>query len=211
MQKQNYQILLEQTLQTITKQNRRPKLLLHSCCGPCSSYVLEYLTQYFSITIDYYNPNIAPAEEFHRRANEQQHLIEQMGLEDVTCVIAEFDPTPFLEMAKGREQEKEGGSRCFDCYRLRLEHAAKMAKDNGYDYFTTTLSISPHKNAQVLNAIGQELSTQYDIPYLYADFKKKNGYKRSCTLSETYHLYRQDYCGCAFSKAEAMARRQQQT
>ncbi len=210
MQKQNYQILLEQTLQNITKQNLKPTLLLHSCCGPCSSYVLEYLTQYFTITIDYYNPNIAPAAEFHRRAEEQQHLIAQMGLsEKVNCIIPPFDPTPFLEMAKGREQEKEGGSRCFDCYRLRLEHAAKMAKENGFDYFTTTLSISPHKNAQVLNHIGKELSEIYDISYLYADFKKKNGYKRSCTLSEEYHLYRQDYCGCAFSKAEARSRRQQ--
>ena len=134
MQKQNYQILLEQTLQNITKQNPKPTLLLHSCCGPCSSYVLEYLTQYFTITIDYYNPNIAPAGRFHRRAEEQQYLIAQMGLsEKVNCIIPPFFLLFLLEMAKGREQEKEGGSRCFDCYRLRLEHAAKMAKENGFE------------------------------------------------------------------------------
>ncbi len=209
MQKENYQLVLERTLQAIEKEGRRPRLLLHSCCGPCSSYVLEYLTQYFDITVFYYNPNISPAQEFQHRAAEQQKLISQMPLSgEVSCVIADYDPETFFAMAKGREEEPEGGSRCFDCYRLRLRKAAEAAKEGGYDYFTTTLSISPHKNAQVLNAIGRELAEEYGVSYLFSDFKKKNGYRRSCVLSEEYGLYRQDYCGCPFSKAEAEARRQ---
>ncbi len=207
MNKQNYQHILENTLKEIEKEGIRPSLLLHSCCGPCSSYVLEYLSAYFDITLYYYNPNIYPAEEFTRRAAEQQHLITQMDLPNtVSCMVADYDPTPFLAMAKGREHEKEGGSRCFDCYRLRLQKTAMEAAKGGYDYFTTTLSISPHKNAQVLNDIGKSLSSEYDVAYLYSDFKKKNGYQRSCTLSKIYGLYRQDYCGCAFSKAEALQR-----
>nr|WP_306530593.1 epoxyqueuosine reductase QueH [Anaerotignum lactatifermentans] len=208
LQKENYQIVLERTLKTIEKEERRPRLLLHSCCGPCSSYVLEYLSHYFDITVYYYNPNISPAAEFTHRAEEQQKLIAQMPLEgEVSCIVGEYDPETFFAMAKGREQEPEGGQRCFDCYTLRLKKTAEAAKAGGFDYFTTTLSISPHKNAQVLNAIGKELTETYGVSYLFSDFKKKNGYKRSCELSEQYHLYRQDYCGCPFSKAEAEARR----
>ena len=209
MVKENYQKILETTLQSILKQPYRPRLLLHSCCGPCSSYILEYLSQYFDITVYYYNPNISPASEFTHRAEEQQKLIAAMSLGGkVDCIIADYEPEVFYDMAKGKEQEPEGGTRCFDCYTLRLRKTAEAAKAGGYDYFTTTLSISPHKNAQVLNAIGKELSAEYDIAYLYSDFKKKNGYKRSCELSEQYHMHRQDYCGCIYSKLEAEARKQ---
>lgn len=212
MVKENYQKILETTLQSIIQQPQRPRLLLHSCCGPCSSYVLEYLSQYFDITVYYYNPNISPASEFTHRAEEQQKLIATMPLGGtVDCIIADYEPEAFYEIAKGKEEEPEGGTRCFDCYRLRLRKTAEAAKAGGYDYFTTTLSISPHKNAQVLNAIGKELATEYDIAYLYSDFKKKNGYKRSCELSEQYHMYRQDYCGCIYSKREAQARKQAET
>ena len=208
MIKENYQLVLEHTLKSIEKEGTLPRLLLHSCCAPCSSYVLEYLTHYFDITIFYYNPNIAPAEEFTRRAEEEQRLIAEMPLRNpVSCMIGTYEPEKFFALAKGREQESEGGSRCFDCYTLRMEKTAQLAKEEGFDYFTTTLSISPHKNAQVLNQIGKDLAETYGVPYLFSDFKKKNGYKRSCELSEIYHLYRQDYCGCPFSKAEAEARR----
>ena len=184
--KQNYQLVLEKTLKALQAEDKRPSLLLHSCCGPCSSYVMEYLAQYFDITIFYYNPNISPAAEFQFRADE---------------------PERFFALAKGHEAEPEGGERCFKCYRLRLEEAARAAKAGGFSYFTTTLSISPHKNAQVLNELGKEISDTFGVPYLYSDFKKKNGYRRSCELSTEYHLYRQDYCGCPFSKAEAEGRK----
>ncbi len=204
----NYQNKLEDELQRIKQQQHKPTLLLHSCCAPCSSYVLEYLTQHFDITILYYNPNIAPYDEFVRRAQEQQRLIDEMPLNSpVKLIVSEYNGNEFNAIAAGREREKEGGERCFLCYRLRLEEAAKTAARQGYDYFTTTLSISPHKNAQKLNEIGAELSDIYGAKYLYADFKKKNGYKRSCELSELYNLYRQDYCGCVYSKAAAIERR----
>lgn len=210
--KVNYQHILENTLQSIPKDGPLPKLLLHSCCGPCSSYVLEYLSQYFDITVFYYNPNISPKEEFDFRAAEQQRLIAEMPLEHcVSFLEGDYEPELFFAMAKGREQEPEGGERCFDCYTMRLRCSAQMAKERGFDYFTTTLSISPHKNAQVLNQIGKNLSDEFGIAYLYSDFKKRDGYRRSCTLSSEYHLYRQDYCGCPFSKAEAEARNQSLT
>ena len=190
--KQNYQLVLEKTLKALQAEDKRPSLLLHSCCGPCSSYVMEYLAQYFDITIFYYNPNISPAAEFQFRAEEQQRLIHEMGLGG-KFQLGTYEP--------------EGGERCFKCYRLRLEEAARAAKAGGFSYFTTTLSISPHKNAQVLNELGKEISDTFGVPYLYSDFKKKNGYRRSCELSTEYHLYRQDYCGCPFSKAEAEGRK----
>ena len=197
--------MLEKTIKELQKDGKRPSLLLHSCCGPCSSYVMEYLEQHFDITIFYYNPNIAPESEFHFRSEEQERLIKDMGY-GVKYRLGKYDPERFFALAKGHEQEAEGGIRCFKCYRLRLEETAKAAKEGGFDYFTTTLSISPHKNAQVLNALGEELSQLYEVPYLFSDFKKKNGYRRSCELSAEYALYRQDYCGCPFSKAEALQR-----
>ena len=205
--KENYQIILNKTIDEIQKNNTVPSLLLHSCCAPCSSYVLEYLSEYFDITIFYYNPNISPEEEFYKRVSEQKRLINEMPLKrKVKFIEGIYDCEKFYSIAKGLENLKEGGERCFKCYRLRLEETAKTAQKDGFDYFTTTLSISPHKNAQVLNQIGLELEESYSVKYLCSDFKKKNGYKRSCELSEIYGLYRQNYCGCIYSKLEAEER-----
>jgi len=205
---ENYQIRLDRELQTLTAAQKTPRLLLHSCCAPCSSYVLEYLASYFAITVLYYNPNIAPYEEFKKRAEEQQRLIREMPLpRTVEFLCGSYEPERFATLAQGMEDLPEGGERCFACYRLRLTEAARIAKEMGFDYFTTTLSISPLKNAAKLNAIGEELSNEYGVPYLYSDFKKREGYKRSCVLSAQYGLYRQDYCGCVFSKREAALRK----
>lgn len=204
--KQNYQVMLDKTIKELQKEGKHPSLLLHSCCGPCSSYVMEYLAQYFDITIFYYNPNIAPEAEFRFRAEEQERLIGEMGL-GVKYRLGNYDPERFFALAEGLEDQPEGGERCFRCYRLRLEETAKAAKDGGFDYFTTTLSISPHKNAQVLNELGREIAEATGTSYLFSDFKKKNGYRRSCELSIEFDLYRQDYCGCPFSKAESEARK----
>lgn len=204
---QNYQLQLDKELEAIKTAGTLPRLLLHSCCAPCSSYVLEYLSEYFAITVLYYNPNISPKEEFDHRAEEQQRLIREMPLKHPAAFrLGEYKPEEFDAIAKGREDMPEGSARCFDCYRLRLEEAAKIAKTEGFDYFTTTLSISPLKNAQKLNEIGEALSTEYGVSYLYADFKKREGYKRSCRLAADYHLYRQNYCGCIHSKHQAQAR-----
>ena len=201
MSKLNYQKQLEQTLLSIEKQSIKAKLLLHSCCAPCSSYVLEYLSQYFEITVLYYNPNISPEEEYFIRGQEQKRLIEQMSLgTKISFLLPAYDPTPFFAISKGYEKEPEGGQRCCACFNLRLSETAKIANEQGFDFFTTTLSISPHKDAQLLNSIGKELSELYGVPYLYSDFKKRNGYRRSCELSQSYNLYRQNYCGCIFSK-----------
>ena len=199
----NYQKELDKIIMQIRSEDYRPSLLLHSCCAPCSSYVLEYLTKYFDMTIYYYNPNISPKEEYEKRIKEQKELIRAMPLgSEVTFVAGEYQPTKYYELVSGYEEEPEGGKRCFLCYELRLQEAAKLAKEKGYDYFTTTLSISPHKNAAKLNEIGERLAQQYGVKYLPSDFKKKNGYKRSIELSQAYHLYRQDYCGCIYSKIE---------
>ena len=206
---ENYQLKLDKEIQHITAKGWRPRLLLHVCCAPCSSYVLEYLSQYFDITVCFYNPNISPKSEYDYRAQELMRLAEQMPLPyPVLCRIEDYDPSAFLAIAKGLENEPEGGQRCTACYRLRLTETAKIAASEGYDYFTTTLSISPLKDAVRLNTIGGELAQKYQIPYLYSDFKKREGYKRSIHLSAEYNLYRQDYCGCAFSKAEAEKRKQ---
>ncbi len=174
--KENYSIVLEKTLKEIAASGARPRLLLHSCCGPCSSYVLEYLAPYFDITVFYYNPNISPETEFRFRAEEQRRLLAEMSLPvPVSFLLGEYEPELFYTMAKGYETEPEGGERCFSCYRLRLARTAKAAAEGGFDYFTTTLSISPHKNAQVLNEIGRELAEEYGAAYLFSDFKKKNG------------------------------------
>ena len=201
MEKQNYSILLEKTIERIKKESIKPKLLLHACCAPCSSYVLEYLAEHFDITVFFFNPNISPKSEYEFRENELSRLISEMPLpSNVKLVSGEYHPEDFYEMANGLEKLPEGGARCKECYRMRLSASAKYAKENGFDYFTTTLSISPYKNAEWLNSIGKELGDELGIEYLLSDFKKKNGYKRSCELSEIYGLYRQDYCGCEFSK-----------
>ena len=199
----NYQKLMEQTINSNLNEGIVPTLLLHSCCAPCSSYVLEYLSQYFEVTVFYYNPNIYPESEYTKRVLEQQKLISEMHFKHpVTFIAGNYDSEKFYNMARGLENVKEGGERCFKCYELRLREAAKIAKNGEYDFFTTTLSISPLKNAQKLNEIGMLLAEEYGIEYLLSDFKKKNGYKRSVELSEQYGLYRQDYCGCVFSMKE---------
>ena len=203
MDKINYQKKLDDLLEKVKKQDTKPTLLLHCCCAPCSSYVLEYLNKYFHIVLFYYNPNISPKEEFDKRTRELQRLVSEMPFDDKPeIIVGNYDPSEFFEIAKGLEDLPEGGKRCFECYRLRLNETAKLAKKMGADYFTTTLSISPYKNAQKLNEISCELAQIYGVNALPADFKKKNGYKRSIELSAQYQLYRQDYCGCIYSKAE---------
>ena len=201
LNKRNYQKELDKLIENIQKEGKTPRLFLHACCAPCSSYVMEYLSQYFEITIFFYNPNIAPEEEYAHRVAEIRRLIGEMEfVHPVTLVEGRYDPKEFYEMAKGLEDCPEGGERCFLCYELRLREAAELAKKMQMDYFTTTLSISPLKNAEKLNEIGDALAEEYGIAYLNSDFKKKNGYKRSVELSEQYGMYRQYYCGCVFSK-----------
>ena len=200
VQKINYQKELEKLLAQLEAEQRVPSLLIHSCCAPCSSYVLEYLSEYFKITVFYYNPNIYPESEYTKRIAEQQKLIRDMEFRyPVSFLAGKYDKEKFYEMAAGMEDLKEGGARCMKCYELRLSEAARQAVAGGFDYFTTTLSISPMKNAQKLNEIGLRVGEEYGVKYLVSDFKKKNGYKRSIELSKEYGLYRQDYCGCEFS------------
>ncbi len=204
--KQNYQIILDKTLNEIVSSGIKPTLLLHACCAPCSSYVLEYLNEYFDITVFFYNPNITDSAEYNKRAAEIKRLINELPHKnEIKLLYGKYDPESFLLISKGLEALPEGGERCFKCYRLRLSEAAVAAKKGGFDFFTTTLSISPHKNAQALNEIGAKLADEFGVRYLFSDFKKKNGYKRSCELSAEYNLYRQNYCGCIFSKAAATA------
>lgn len=201
MNKINYQKVLEQTIEEHQKKGEVPSLLLHSCCAPCSSYCLEYLSTYFEITVFYYNPNIYPEEEYRTRVAEQQRFILSLPAKHpISFREGAYDTERFYTMTKGLEDCPEGGERCFRCYELRLREAAEAAKRYGMDYFTTTLSISPLKNAAKLNEIGASLEAEYGVRYLYSDFKKKNGYKRSVELSEQYGMYRQYYCGCVFSK-----------
>lgn len=203
MIKINYQTELEKIIENHKKQGEIPTLLLHSCCAPCSSYVLEYLSKYFKITVLYYNPNIYPDEEYFKRVSEQKQFIDKFPTENkIDFIEGNFDKKRFYETVKGKEHLPEGGERCFLCYELRLREAAEYATRGNFDYFTTTLSISPLKNAQKLNEIGLNLAKQYGVKYLVSDFKKKNGYKRSTELSQQYGMYRQDYCGCVFSKEE---------
>ncbi|MDD3341116.1 MAG: epoxyqueuosine reductase QueH [Bacilli bacterium] len=202
----NAWLQMEEILKKLPK-DPVPTLLLHSCCGPCSSSVLELLSRYFEITIYYYNPNIDSTLEFEKRFLEQEKLIKEMPLENpIHIKKGIYENDVYEKNIEEYRNLKEGSTRCFICYRMRLESCAKYAKQEGFDYFTTTLSVSPYKNAKVLNEIGKELSEKYNIPYLYADFKKKNGYKRSVELSDLYHLYRQNYCGCIYSKREALER-----
>jgi len=194
----NYQLVMEDIIKTL---NNKPKLLLHACCGVCSSAVLERILPYFDITILYYNPNIYPKTEYLKRLDTQKEIINKMNL-NINLLEVEYEKEKFDEIAKGLEEEKEGGERCTKCYLLRLEKTAKLAQKHGFEYFCTTLSVSPYKNAEKLNKIGKILEDKYKVKYLYSDFKKKEGYKRSCELAKEYNLYRQDYCGCEFSLNE---------
>lgn len=205
MNRRNYQKELDKVLEGL---DNRPSLLLHSCCAPCSSYVLTYLSGYFDITILYYNPNIFPEEEFDKRAKEQERLIGLLNDENekscgkITFIRGVYDPNEFFDMAKGLEDVPEGGSRCYKCYELRMREAARAAAEGGFDFFTTTLSISPLKNADWINEIGENLAAEYGVKHLPSDFKKREGYKRSIELSKKYGLYRQNYCGCIYSQRE---------
>jgi len=204
MQNRNYQKELEKLIEKQQREGARPSLLLHSCCAPCSSYVLEYLAPHFDICDFYYNPNISPKQEYDDRKEELVRLIREMGLStQVTFLEGTYQPEDFFAMAKGLEDVPEGGERCFKCYEMRLRESAKIAREQGAEYFATTLTISPLKNAQKLNEIGEKLAEEYGVKYLPSDFKKKNGYKRSVELSAQYELYRQNYCGCVFSKMQA--------
>ena len=199
-QKINYQKKLDKIISEISEKNITPTLLLHSCCAPCSSYVLTYLAEYFKITLFYYNPNIYPESEYNYRVNEVKRLIEELPVKNkILFVEGEYNPNLFFETVKGFENEEEGGERCFKCYELRIKEASEIAKSGGFDYYTTTLSISPHKNAEKLNEIGEKYADE-KTKHLTSDFKKKNGFKESVRLSEKYNLYRQNYCGCVFSK-----------
>ena len=200
MNKINYQLKMEEIIKTKCSKERVPSLLLHSCCAPCSSYCLELLSSYFRVTVFYYNPNIYPPEEYEMRVEEQQRFIEQFPAKyPILFVEGKYDTSRFYAMAKGKERLKEGGERCFSCYEMRLRETCEYAKAHGFDFFTTTLSISPLKNATKLNEIGEQLEQEYGICYLYSDFKKKNGYKRSTEISKEYEMYRQEYCGCVYS------------
>lgn len=206
MNNRNYQKELEKILQRLPKGEAPKKLFLHSCCAPCSSYVLEYLSAYFQITVFYYNPNITASAEYLKRVEEQKRLIAIFNTKEnrypIHIIEGDYKPEVFLDLSRGLEDCPEGGERCFKCYALRLEETAKRAAEYGADYFGTTLTISPLKNAPKLNEIGEAMAERYQIPWLPSDFKKREGYKRSIELSAEYGLYRQDYCGCAYSKAE---------
>ena len=196
--KTRYQTQLDALLPTL---KGKPRLLLHSCCGPCSTYVLEYLAQYFDITLFYYNPNIFPADEYHHRLETQKEVLKKTGF--ATLVEGTYQHADFLSAVRGYEAEPEGGARCEFCFRQRMEEAARLAKEGGYEYFATTLSVSPHKDAALLGKIGEELEARYGVKHLPSDFKKREGYKRSVVLSNELGLYRQDYCGCEFSLRDA--------
>lgn len=201
----NYAREMDKVLQSLD--GRRPRLLLHACCGPCSSAVLEQLSRSFDITILYYNPNIWPPAEYHRREQELERFVAEAHPLGVKVVEDRYDPQEFYDAARGLENEPERGARCTACYRLRMRRAAQYAAENGFDWFTTTLSISPHKDAARINQIGRELAAEFGVPHLPSDFKKKNGYLRSLQLSDQYGLYRQDYCGCVFSARQTEAGR----
>ena len=200
--KRNYQIEMEEEIERLN--GRRPSLLLHSCCGPCSSAVLERLTEHFRVTLLYYNPNIEPEEEYRLRLSEQERLLRLLP-GDVALLPCDYDHAAFSAFAERMADCPEGGERCLACFALRLKETARQAKAHGFEYFTTTLSVSPHKNAEAVNRIGEEAGRKAGVRYLMADFKKKDGYLRSLQLSREYGLYRQDYCGCLYSKGEKRA------
>lgn len=204
----SYKDILNKELSKIKEAGITPRLLLHSCCAPCSSYVLEYLTEYFDITVYYYNSNISPMGEYEKRIAEQKRLISEMKFKNsVSFIEGTYNHDEFISLTRGLENLPEGGERCSLCYEMRLEAAAQKAAEINADYFTTTLSVSPYKNTAKLNTIGLKLAMEYGVPYLVSDFKKNNGYKRSIELSTEYGLYRQNFCGCIFSKKEAEERR----
>ena len=204
MNKRNFQKEMDKLIEQNLKDGITPSLLLHSCCAPCSSYVLEYLSQFFNITVLYYNPNISPKDEYLYRLQEEKRLISEMKFKNPVKILdCDYNADEFFTVAKGLEKEPEGGKRCEKCFDLRLDFTAKTAKENKFDYFATTLTISPLKNANLINQIGESLAEKYNVKYLSSDFKKKEGYKRSITLSKEYNLYRQNYCGCIYSKVES--------
>lgn len=200
MPKINYGLMLDRKLEELSKNGEKPELLLHACCAPCSSYVLEYLHDRFRIILYFFNPNIAPEEEYRYRSQELKRLVREMKL-DIEIIEEEYDPKPFYELAKGLEQLPERGERCQRCIGYRLKFAGKKAAEIGADYFTTTLTISPHKDCAFINEFGEKVSAECGVKYLFSDFKKHEGYKRSIELSKEYNLYRQNYCGCVYSKA----------
>ena len=204
MNKRNFQKEMDKLIEQNLKDGITPSLLLHSCCAPCSSYVLEYLSQFFNITVLYYNPNISPKDEYLYRLQEEKRLISEMKFKNLVKILdCDYNADEFFTVAKGLEKEPEGGKRCEKCFDLRLDFTAKTAKENKFDYFATTLTISPLKNANLINQIGESLAEKYNVKYLSSDFKKKEGYKRSITLSKEYNMYRQNYCGCIYSKVES--------
>ena len=210
--KRNFQVEMEKIIEKHRKNSQVPSLLLHSCCAPCSSYVLETLSEDFQITVFYYNPNIYPEDEYWKRVEEQKEFIRKLPAKHpISFLEGTYDKMRFYERVKGLEKIPEGGERCFACFTLRLEESVQIAEQGHFDYVTTTLTISPLKNAPKLNEIGEALCTQKNIKWLPSDFKKKNGYKRSTELSKEYGMYRQDYCGCVFSLQESLSRKQQDT
>ena len=197
--KLNYQKKLEELVKTL---NSKPRLLLHSCCGPCSTEVISYLKVYFEITVFYYNPNIEPEVDYIHRKKEQIRFLKEYKDAKISFLDCEYDNASFKEIAKGLEQVKEGGARCNKCFYLRMKKTAEVAKEKGFEYFGTTLTVSPHKNSTMINEIGEKISEECNIKYIYGDFKKNDGYKKSIELSKTYNLYRQNYCGCLYGKEQ---------
>ncbi len=221
--KVNYQVILDKTIKEDSQLNSDKRLLLHACCAPCSSYCIEYLSGIYNIVIYFFNPNITDKEEYEKRADEIKRFVNEFNgqycgkasryfegrtCKEVSVIFGEYRPQDFFEIARGLEKEKEGGARCYKCYEQRLRSTVQAAKEGGYDYFSTTLSISPYKRANWLNEIGDRLSGEMGVPYLFSDFKKKNGYRRSIELSTQYGLYRQDFCGCIYSKVESELKRE---
>ena len=201
MNQRNYQKELDHVIEGLREEQTVPRLLLHSCCAPCSSYVLEYLSQFFQITVLFYNPNIDPPEEYGMRVKEERRLIQEMEfVHPVDMREGRYEPEAFYQTVKGLEKEPEGGARCEKCFEMRLYEAARAAKEGGYDFFTTTLTISPLKSAPKLNEIGERMGSMLGVTFLPSDFKKRNGYKRSIEVSQEYGLYRQNYCGCVYSR-----------
>lgn len=204
MNKRNYQREMDILLEKLKLEGKTPTILLHSCCAPCSSYCLEYLTEYFNIAVFFYNPNISSKEEYSLRLSEQKRLIEEMPKKNsITLIEGEYRPSEFYEIARGLEDAPERGERCQKCYYLRLKAAAMKAKEIKADYFATTLTLSPLKDSYTINSIGERLSGSMDVPYLSSDFKKREGYKRSVELSKEFRLYRQSFCGCVYSKNDS--------